>query len=221
MKRMILMAVLTGIIFSAAVAPSAADNGGHRYAVTITNITRGQIISPPIVFSHKYRFELFQLGAPASDALAQLAEDGMTAPLAAELQASPLVYDVATAAGGIPPGQSITVEVQAKGRFAFISAAGMLVSSNDAFFAVRGLKVPQWIISETETAEAYDAGSEANTESCDTIPGPPCGSPGVRDTNGAEGYVHVHAGIHGSGDLAPEDFDWRNPVAQIEVHRIQ
>jgi hypothetical protein len=35
-----------------------------------------------------------------------------------------------------------------------------------------------------------------------------------------EGFVHVHAGIHGIGDLVAADRDWRNPVAQIAIRRL-
>ena len=34
-----------------------------------------------------------------------------------------------------------------------------------------------------------------------------------------EGYVHIHRGMHGIGDLAPEIYDWRNPVAAITITR--
>ena len=194
---------------------------GYTYQVTITNLTRGQIISPPIVFSHHGGFNLFQLGQPSSDGLAALAEDGATSPLESELLASPSVFSVATAAGGIAQGQSVTVEINAGGPFRFISTAGMLVTSNDAFFAARKIRVPIRFGRVSRLAVAYDAGSEANSESCEFIPGPPCGSGGVRDTDGTEGYVHVHAGIHGIGDLLQEQHDWRNPVALIEVQAVR
>ncbi len=194
---------------------------GRTFEVTITNLTRGQIISPPIVFSHTRHFSLFELGQPSSDALAMLAEDGATGPLESELLASPKVFSVAAATGGIPPGQSVTVEINAGGPFGYISTAGMLVSTNDAFFAVRNLRVPFGFGKTSHVAEAYDAGSENNSESCEFIPGPPCGNGGVRDTDGAEGYVHIHAGIHGIGDLFPEDADWRNPVALVVVKAVR
>jgi hypothetical protein len=41
------------------------------------------------------------------------------------------------------------------------------------------------------------------------------GSPGV----GGEGFVHIHPGIHGIGDLIPAQRDWRNPVAKISIER--
>ncbi len=194
---------------------------GRTYQVTITNLTRGQIISPPVVYSHRRGFNLFDLGQPSSGGLAALAEDADTEELESDLVASPKVFSVAKAAGVIPPGQSITVEINAFGPFRFISTAGMLVVTNDAFFAGQNIRVPRGYGKSSRLALAYDAGSEANSESCAYIPGPPCNNPGFRDTAGAEGYVHVHAGIHGIGDLDPELHDWRNPVALIEVQAIR
>ena len=95
----------------------------------------------------------------------------------------------------------------------------MLVTTNDAFFAVNGVARPFRRQPGTHYAAAYDAGSEANNESCDFIPGPPCGNGGVRMQTGSEGYVHVHAGVHGIGDLDPAAYDWRNPVARVVIQR--
>ncbi len=44
--------------------------------------------------------------------------------------------------------------------------------------------------------------------------------PGARG-GGEEGFVHVHQGIHGVGDLLPSARDWRNPVAQVTVQRVR
>jgi len=49
---------------------------------------------------------------------------------------------------------------------------------------------------------------------------PPCGNKFFRDTAGAEGFVHVHSGIHGIGDLDPETLDWHNPVAEVTIRRV-
>jgi hypothetical protein len=38
------------------------------------------------------------------------------------------------------------------------------------------------------------------------------------DTGCGEGYVYISNGISGIGDLAPNDFDWRNPVARVVVN---
>jgi hypothetical protein len=69
-------------------------------------------------------------------------------------------------------------------------------------------------------AEAYYAGSESNSEDCTYIPALPCGNARVRDPGGAEGYVHIHVGIHGIVDLTPSRDDWRNPVAEIRIRPI-
>ncbi len=212
----ILMAVLLVGGFSYA----DQERKGRSYEVTITNITRGQIISPPVIISHDENFYLFRLGHPAIAELISLAEDGLTDPLTNYLDTVSAVFDYTVAPGGILPGESVTLEIAARGRFRFISAAGMLVSTNDAFFAIRNVRtLPNREVAVE--AEAYDAGSEANNENCRYVPGPPCGSGGVRDTIDAEGYVHVHAGIHGIADLSPAEFDWRNPVAHITIRHFK
>jgi hypothetical protein len=191
-----------------------------KYEVTITNLTRGQIFSPPIVIAHDSKFSLFTLGEPASDELAALAEDGVTELLAKLIDGK---YSYAVAGGPIVPGgsESVTLEISKRSRSRLISVAGMLVTTNDAFFAARDV----WFLGKRNImveAEAYDAGSERNSEDCDYIPGPPCGSGGSHDPEVAEGYVHVHAGIHGTADLDlnPAEHDWRNPVAKITIERI-
>ena len=66
---------------------------------------------------------------------------------------------------------------------------------------------------------AYDAGTEINDESCDSIPGPVCGGEGMSGEDG-EGFVSVHRGIHGVADLPAETYDWRNPVASISIRKM-
>ncbi|MDH3413758.1 MAG: spondin domain-containing protein, partial [Gammaproteobacteria bacterium] len=170
------LSVLGLVFFSAAAAlgsaKALADNGS-RVEVTITNLTRGQIISPVVVASHTGRFEpLFQLGSPASGELAAVAEDAMLDPLITALSTDPDVYDVETVfgvGGPIMPGESASVVVEVRGRFRLLSMAGMLVTTNDAFFALRGVRVPSQG-SRIHYSPAYDAGSEANNEDCNFIP---------------------------------------------------
>lgn len=214
-------AIALMVIFGILVSGMAhADGKTERYEVTITNITKGQIFSNPIVISHNKDFKLFKLGYPAPVGLPDLAEDGMTGPLSDYLDGLDSVFQYITAASAVMPGASVTVEIETRKRFRYLSLAGMLVSTNDAFFAVRGLAVHKKYGS-TAAALAYDAGSEVNSEMCEFIPGPPCGHPGVRDTNGAEGYIYIHSGIHGNSDLDPAEADWLNPVAIVSVQRVK
>lgn len=211
------------ITLGTSVNTSAQIRAQFRASVTITNITSDQIFSPPLVISHDKRAALFTLGEPASEELATLAEDGMTGPLADLLDSATGVLDIAVADGMVFPGESVTVEVDITPRQSLISLAGMMVSTNDAFFALDGAGVqvrgnrPFRLVT---AARAYDAGSEANTESCEHIPGPPCGNPGVRVPEGSEGFVYVHSGIHGIGDLEASMKDWNNPVAVITIARV-
>jgi hypothetical protein len=207
-----------------------AQERGPRFEVTVTNLTRGQTFTPVLVASHREGVRLFALGEPASPELATLAEEGDTGPLAALLLATPGVRDVANTgappAGFVGPGQSKMVVVDAGHGADRISVAAMLIPTNDAFFALNDVAAPRGSEVLSYLSPAYDAGSERNDELCASIPGPSfteCGGPGGggKPAGGEEGYVHIHAGIHGIGDLDPSVRDWRNPVAQIVVRRVR
>ncbi len=203
------------------------DGGLIKYKVTVTNITRGsgpdagQILNGLVVATHNSKADLFTLGEPASNELAALAEDADTSLLVPALSGDPNVKDVQlNPADPILPGESASITITSDKKHRYLSLATMLVTTNDAFAGLDGVRLPKK--SGEFFAVAYDAGSEANTENCTDIPGPPCNNPGVRVTLGAEGYVSVHSGIHGIGsplDILPEDRDWRNPVAWIVIER--
>jgi hypothetical protein len=183
-------------------------------------------MSPPVVYTHDSRMmPLWVLGSPASKELAALAEDALNAGLISKVSSSPnvaMVKVIKGKNGPILPGETATIRIQGsrRGRFDRLSMAGMLVITNDAFFGLNHVSLPHHG-SVTHLSRAYDAGSEANNEDCKFIPGPPCNSPKVRATMGAEGYVHVHAGIHGIKDLKPETRDWRSDVAVIRIRRVR
>jgi hypothetical protein len=186
--------------------------------VTITNITKGQTFTPIMVAVHKPGVHVFVLGTPASVDLEQLAEAGNTAPLEAALIANPAVKTAVDTGAALPPGQSVSITVPASGQFSHISIAAMLIPTNDGFFAVDDLQTsPQQTI--TVFAPAFDAGTEMNDELCIHIPGGDgCAGEGFNPSrDGAEGYVHIHEGIHGIGDLPAALYDWRNPVALVTI----
>lgn len=213
-----------GIALAGGLGNSLPANAGD-FEVTITNLTRGQQFTPVLVASHKAGVKLFELGQPASPELATLAEEGNTVPLASLLTAMPEVLEVTNSSGLLNPGASVTLIVKTRGAFNHLSVASMLIPTNDGFFALNGVKGPRFQAVATHTSVAYDAGSERNDELCASIPGPSfaeCGGPGGggAPTGGEEGYVHVHAGIHGIGDLNTAERDWRNPVARIVIRRV-
>jgi hypothetical protein len=220
MKKPVL--VLTLALLLGAVG-AAVQGEGRRFEVTITNLTRGQQFTPILVASHKAGVKLFALGAPSSPELEILAEEGNTVPLKTLLAGMPEVKDVTDSGGLLDPGHSVTVTVQTGGGFDHVSVVAMLIPTNDGFFALNGVEGPQGNKTLMLFSPAYDAGTEANDELCASIPGPffaECGGPGGgADIGGGEGYVHIHAGIHGIGDFPASERDWRNPVAKITIHR--
>ena len=217
-----LVAILAIVGLLLLTAPLVAQGGPFEYRVTIYNLTKAQPFSPPVVVSHHDDIALFRAGTPASEQLALLAEDGDTSGLVELLGTLGDVEDVAVADGPVPPGGVAELTLRAPFPYHRLSAVGMLVNTNDAFFALDAATVPrQRFERETFYAPAYDAGSEFNNEDCDFIPGPACMSPGVRDTGDAEGYVYIHPGISGEVDLEASTYTWLNPVAKILVQRIR
>ena len=215
-------AVLCALFF---VSSLQAQFGSTRYRVSVTNLTQAQILSPVTVATHSADApRLFMMGEPASEALAKVAEDADAGDLMEALSSSAEVLDVQTITGvngPILPGETASVELNFLFSHRLVSAVAMLVTTNDAFMAIQHVRGPN-LGSASHFSPAYDAGSEANTESCEHIPGPPCGNAGVRVTDGAEGYVYVSRGFIGAEDeaLTPYRYDWRNPVARIQITRI-
>jgi len=220
MLRLISLGLFVIGFFASNLAASAAN-----FEVTVTNLTRGQSFTPILVASHKAGVKLFELGQPASPQLAVLAEEGNVAPLDGLLNSMPEVLDTANSGVLLAPGASVTVTVKTQGNSNYVSVASMLIPTNDAFFALNGVAGPRGTDAVTYTSVAYDAGSERNNELCESIPGPSfdeCGGPGGggAPSGGEEGYVHVHARMHGIGDFIAAQRDWRNPVALIVIRRV-
>lgn len=193
------------------------------FDVTVTNVTRGQAFTPLIVATHKSSIAFFEAGAEASPELAAIAEGGDTSSLAALLASVPdQVFGIGFGTGLIGPGGSETVRVAAKSGFGRVSVAGMLLPTNDTFMSVNSALLPRGNKATSVAAIAYDAGSEPNDEDCANIPGgADCAGQGGSPDAGGEGSVHVSAGIHGIGSLAPSAYDWRNPVARVTIQRVQ
>ena len=197
------------------------NNELQEYSVTITNLTKGQRVSAPLLWSHNDRVTFFNLGMPASQALQSSAESGNTGLFADMFVRSSDVQDVVKSAEGLlNPGDSVTLRLEGGGIFNRVSFISMLNPTNDGFVAVQGVKLPKTTKVRVVDVPAYDAGSEVNDELCRSIPGTICDGEG-RSREKGEGFVHLHMGIHGVGDLSPEERDWRNPVVRIAIKMTQ
>lgn len=214
-----LTALSVGVVIG---APSGQVSRGINYEISITNIMPGQILSPVIMASHtRQNAPLFTLGQPASPQLAAMAEDADASGLMELWSDNDQVADVQVITfdgGPIPPGKTATGVLNVSGTATRISLASMLVSTNDGFVSLNGASLVGAVEREIRVP-VYDSGSEANTEDCAFIPGPPCGNH-VHDDSPAEGFVHIHNGIHGGAGLTPSQHDWHNPAAVITIKRV-
>jgi len=189
------------------------------YRASITNLTKGQVMTPPVWVVHQPLFVLFALGEEASEGLKRQARDGDPTLLTGELEIATGVISFTVGGGPIMPGQTQTVEFSGSPT-AQLSVSSMLASTNDALPAYRGLSLsPAFGESQMVFLYVYDAGAEINNESCVYIPGPPCGNAGV-DTDDKEGFVHFHPGLNLQGDLGPSH-TFANIAARIIVERIK
>ncbi len=226
MKRLFTTVTLAALLLAVFASSASADYYSRtvEYEVTITNITKGQVFSPPVLATHKSSIAFFTAGQPAIEPLIEVAENGAGGNLADLLSTLPQVYEAAATAQPIPPKESVTFYISSNHRFNRLSVASMLVNTNDAFLAIDTVSLPRFRgTSRTYFATAYDAGSEANNEDCTFIPGPACKPANVneRSITEAEGFVHVHNGVHGIADLEANAYDWRNPVARVHITRIR
>lgn len=210
------------------------------YGIKLTNLTHGQILTPPLVVIHSADFHLFTTGEPASDELAELAKEGDTVSLKTALESNPAVCRVQVGGGPIPPSTSLMVTIDkgvgpqklGQGNCTHLSVVAMLANTNDAFAAIGAWRLPMnlpllgylgfGLEKQQVYGPAYDAGAEVNDELCASIPGPACGTSGTSGAGTLEnGVVHIHPGVHGvvsdpATGLVPAIHDWRNPVIQLD-----
>ena len=226
MKKMSVVLALVAVVAMLALLAGttlSANNQAEEMMVevSITNLTGGQVMSPVFVARHGSGADsLYSLGESASGDLAKMAEDADASGLlgAWDPQNNEHVSEAMVAnlnGGPIPPGETVTMNFEIDDGNSMISFASMLVSTNDAFIGSNHLDVSK---SRTVMLNAYDSGTEVNSEDCAYIPGPPCGNH-RHDPAEAEGFVYVHPGIHGrdGSDLDPATQDWRNPVARLSI----
>ena len=207
------------------------------YDITITNLTSGQPLTPPVVATHRTRVVAFEVGTPASFEVKEIAENGNVVPLRDTFAADKHVWEskvVASPSGPPPilPGATLSFEISASRSAKFLSFVSMLICTNDGFTGLDSLRLPKGVgESVTVSTQAYDAGTEMNTEDFADIV-PPCqglvgvmsGDPGTGMSNPAlaeGGVITMHTGIVGGDDLLPfpDIHGWVGPVAEVTITR--
>ena len=195
--------------------------------VKITNNTNGIYFTPLLVSAHPSTTALFMSGDAASAHLQAMAEGGDISGLVTDLGI--VNADVMTnpAQGLLAPGATTMTTLATADENTNLSVVAMMLPTNDGFIGLNNWKVPTAPGTYVININAYDAGTEANTELITDIPADPGAKNGTGATGfnvTAEGYVHIHRGNVGDSDLSggKSDLDaashrWLNPVATITV----
>ncbi|CAB9506062.1 Spondin_N [Seminavis robusta] len=202
--------------------PDSADEGpvfGGKVTVKFTNEAFQQPFGPFFVLTHNTdETPLFTVGDEASAGLKHLAENGDPSMLIEAYNNSAHAGYVDAIVAGVPffGGDSLELTVPYDEDFPYISVVSMAINTNDCFVGLSGVPLAPGLVVE---APGYDSGTEENNELCSSIPGPACA--GVSSDNEAsgngEGFVHVHRGFFGVGDLSQSGYDWRNPMMKVEM----
>ena len=163
--RQVCLSLTILVVFLGSVLTTGASPAWARpFPVSITNLTKGQPFTPPIVVSHKADFQVLEAGTPASVELESIGEGGDKNPLATLLLGSADVRDTVLG-DAIGPGMSATFTIDVRfssdlgNSFNHISVVTMLISTKDTFIALDGFKVKH-DRAETVFVRAYDAGTE-------------------------------------------------------------
>jgi len=204
-----------------------SDPTPASFGVTVTNISASQPLSPVAVVLHGAEYSAWELGASASNALEVLAESGASTDLIQAADADPDVLATAAGSGVVMPGASDSVNLTVTTADPiFLTMATMLVNTNDAFGGLNARSLDDLEVGQSATfmVPAYDAGTEANSESAATVPGPAAGGEGYNAARDDTDVVHVHPGVISNQDgLAGSALNgnhrWDNPVLKLVVTR--
>lgn len=215
---------------SADASAAVASTSGYLYDVTITNLTSGQPMSPAIVVTHGPRARLFTVGGTASAGIQAIAESGDPSVAYGMFVGAPGVLDVvATGAPvhriGGPGPNTLNLQITGDAEKRLLSLATMLICTNDGFTGVSGIALPTDATPVTVYAQAYDAGTERNSELDGDIV-PPCFGIGPTTGNGGGGRtaeqqrIRMHPGIDGPRALSAPLNGWTGPVAMVTIQRV-
>ena len=212
-KRTIGILLLVVAAMGLVLVPTAsASHGARTYTVTITNDTGGQPFTPPLASTHRERADMFDPGKQATEGVQEIAENGNLGPAIAEREANNGVADVVVGfpdpmnPGPLPPSGTTTFEITSEPGARWFSFVAMLICTNDGFTGVDTVKLPKKVGDVHQAPlNAYDAGTEANTENLSDLV-PPCAAPapgtGASNSNLAQmGVITHHGGITETGSL--------------------
>ena len=190
----------------------------QTYEITYKNRSK-QTLTSSVCTVHTRKAAMFKINEPASEGLANLAQDGVTSGYVNELRSIKGIRKIKVGSfSSAGSKEKITIPTRSiRGRLSCVF--GMLVVTNDAFPAFSNMRLPRRIGKRKRfRAFAYDAGSEVNTESCNDVPGGPCNGhfTGIAEN----GVISRHLGIQGIEDLNINQHGWSEPAVRGTIKRI-
>ncbi len=110
----------------------------------------------------------------------------------------------------------------------YLSAASMLVNTNDAFVGESGLSLKSLAVGDTfvMNMNVWDSGTELNDELAATIPGPAGGGEGFNSVRNDNDVVSFHSGVISQDDglttsALSTNHRFLNPGARITITRTE
>lgn len=217
---------------------TSANDSNYIFTIEVTNLTYAQPLSPPALVLHDSAYELFSEGFEASIGLEELAESGSNIALLDEAETDDSVIQTIAGESIIPPGssQKFTLTIEAESNTDLeelentqISLITMLINTNDAFTGEKNIDISQLEVNQSKShnGPVWDSGTEENTETADSIPGPAASGEGFNSSRENDvnkiifhaGVVSVDDGLSGSILTQAHRFD--QPASRIRITRIQ
>lgn len=196
----------------------------YSYTVTVTNLTYAQPLSP-IALSLHDEGTLWTIGEPSSNALEKLAEGGDNSDF---LSLDNIIAST-SGEGIVLPGASVSLDIMTlDNRATYFSVATMLVNTNDAFSGLTGVDISTLAVDQTSSwmLNVYDAGTESNTETAGTIPGPADGGVGYSADRDDTNLVTYHPGVVSQDDglsssVLTQAHRFDNPAVKLTITRTK
>ncbi len=240
-------AVLAGSLLLTACGGSSSSNSGsasnvdqdYVFTIEVTNLTYAQPLSPPAIVLHNRSYRLFSEGVEASIGLEELAESGSNASLLEEANTDDSVIQTIAGDSLILPGssQEFTLRLEADLNDDIdtvlaeseISLVTMLVNTNDAFTGKKNIDISAFEINQSKTfsGPVWDSGTEENSETADSIPGPAANGEGFNSSRENDvNKVIFHAGVVSKDDglsssALTQAHRFDQPASRIRITRIQ
>ncbi|MEM9604362.1 MAG: spondin domain-containing protein [Pseudomonadota bacterium] len=207
-----------------------------QFSVSITNLTYAQPFSPVAVMLHRSGYTAFVDGETANGAFERLAEAGDNSGVLGDAAANAAFIASTSTAGPLPPlsrSSALNLDVPTADLGDLkLSVVSMLVHTNDAITGTNAFDLSGMGVGDRRviSGPTWDAGTEANSETAATLPGPDFGGEGFNAArDDTLDRVRIHAGVVTSASsefglptsALTERHRFLNPSSRIVVTRTR